>query len=207
MPAPSPPSRRTTTWDAGMHEQYGTSGVLPLTCCCVPADRHRGVTTGIVRRCAQGSRRAPRFMNEGRGALRQMRREREGQLMRGRIGIAAVGLGATDALSPCRPVQRRTMRSRSSAGPQLVRPTSAEVAHDEPFGGPPPGPAFGTSSVPPPVSGAGPAAATAAHDRRRPSRARSASGGDGCSGNRLRELLGTGVAEPRSEQVTAGDRR
>jgi hypothetical protein len=56
-----------------------------------------------------------------------------------------------------------------------VLPTAAVVAHEPSVpirfgshGGPPPGPAFGTSSVPPPVSGAGPAAAirTRHHFRR-----------------------------------------
>lgn len=62
---------------------------------------------------------------------------------------------------------------------------SSAIAPVDPWGsavgGPPPGPAFGTSSVPPPVSGAGPAAATDRRDLRRAA-AQAGTGIANCSG-------------------------
>src|ERR1700722_916456 len=73
MPAPSPANKSSTTWDAGMPEQYGTAGGALLTCRWGPVHGHRPPRGWHNTNCSQAGARltkVPRFLNEGRGALR-----------------------------------------------------------------------------------------------------------------------------------------
>src|SRR5271170_4101971 len=93
IPAPSPANKSTTTWDAGMPEQYGTAGDdrrLPNRAPAPPAmavTQHELFTGG--RKVRQSAPFHPR-----RQRSPPCRGGRSGVAMRGRIGIAAVGLVA-----------------------------------------------------------------------------------------------------------------
>src|ERR1700677_4521589 len=87
---PSASRSGTTTWDAGIGEQYGTTGVAPLTCC----GGHGPARACDNANCSQGGARfarVPRFIHEGE-ASSVSAEAGGGVVMRGRIRIGAVGL-------------------------------------------------------------------------------------------------------------------
>src|ERR1700677_5223267 len=88
---PSASRSGTTTWDAGIGEQYGTTGVAPLTCC----GAHGPARACDNANCSQGGARfarVPRFIHEGEAS--SVSAEAGGGVEgRGRIRSVVVGVG------------------------------------------------------------------------------------------------------------------
>ena len=103
--------------------------------------RHRGVTTGIVSQVRRKVRRGAPFHERRQRSPPWMRREREGQQMRGRIRIAAVGPSGHDAAVRCRPAAapHRLARSLSFNQPpsRWLMSHSADRHRARPSGPPP----------------------------------------------------------------------